>query len=195
MTASRQMASNRENFRTQIFWEGSEELSYWYSYVNRSPHVTGHIMLANDEENFEVHGVPKGFETALTVNIEILLKWANEHKGGKCLPVFYRMNIAGDQFRVHILPVSPKEVQDASCSLVKRIPELGRDDKGGFLYFLGGKEHLADKRELDFRKCGENVEAMMRLMEALGIPTIVEQLRGIVAKSGGHPNNPLEPTA
>ena len=188
------MASNRENFRSQIFWEGNGELSHWYSYVNRAPHVTGHIMLANDEENFEIHRVPKGFEAALTVNIEILLKWANEHKGGKCLPVFYRMNIAGEQFRVHILPVSLKEIEGASRLLANRIPDLA-GDKGGFLYFLGGQEHLADQRDLAFRKCRENGEAIKRLMEDVGIPTVVGQLQGIVAESGEFANNPLKPTA
>ncbi|TAL12290.1 MAG: hypothetical protein EPO02_02170 [Nitrospirae bacterium] len=138
-------------------------------------------MLANDEPNADIRGIPKGFEAALTFNIEILLKWANQHKAEKCLPVFYRMNIAGEQFRVHIVPASNQEITEASESLAERIPGLA-GVKGGFLHYLGGREHLAGQRGAEFRKSARNKEAIDQLMQDGGIPTLVSQLKNIVVE-------------
>jgi diadenosine tetraphosphate (Ap4A) HIT family hydrolase len=172
------MGKNRGKFKSQIFWEGDQDLSHWYSYANRSPQLWGHIILANDQKNTNIKKAPQGFETALNINIELLLKWAQKYKADGCLPVFFRMNIAKEQFRVHILPVSHQEIEEASASLVARIPRLaGR--KGGFLFYLGNREHIADQLDAEFRERAENEDAVEKLMKDGGIPVIVAQLRKI----------------
>ena len=169
---------NRGDFESQIFWEGDQDLSYWYSYANRSPQLFGHIILANDQEGKNLNETPQGFEIALNLNIKLLLKWAKKYKGDDCFPIFFRMNIAREQFRVHLLPVSHQEMKEASASLVSRIPSLtGR--KGGFLFYLGKQEHIADLRDAEFRDRAGNNVAVEELMKDGGIPEIVNQLREI----------------
>ena len=174
------MGESRDKLRSQIFWEGDAQLPHWYSYANRAPHLYGHIILANDQEDTDINKAPEGFERALNLNIDVLLKWAKKHKEGKCLPVFFRMNVSKEQFRVHILPVSRQEIEEAAGSLVARIPRLaGR--KGGFLHYLGSREHLADQRDADFRQRAGNEEAIKELMNIGGIPTLVNQLRALIS--------------
>ena len=175
------MVTNREKVLAQIFWEGTDALSHWYAYADRCPKLHGHVILASDDERHDIGSVPAGFEAALSRTIFILLKWAEEHKAPGCLPVFYRMNIAAEQFRVHLVPVSPQEVAEATASLTSRIPKQA-GNKGGFLHYLGGREHLADKCDAAFREVGGDEEATRRLMEEGGIPTIIEQLQTVVAR-------------
>ena len=172
------MSTSRDRVRGQIFWEGGDALSRWYAYANRSPQLYGHAILASDDQTHDVCIVPAGFEAALTRVISILLKWAEQHKAPGCLPVFYRMNIAAEQFRVHLVPVSPQEVAEATASLTARIPRQA-GNKGGFLHYLGARERLADKRDAAFREVGGDEEATRRLMEEGGIPSIIEQLRAV----------------
>jgi hypothetical protein len=90
------------------------------------------------------------------------------------------LNIAAEQFRVHLVPVSPQEVTEATASLTTRIPKQA-GNKGGFLHYLGRREHLADKRDAAFREVEGDEEATQRLMEDGGIPTLIKQLRTIAA--------------
>jgi hypothetical protein len=124
---------------------------------------------------------PKGFEEALNYNIGILLKWADDHKAPDCLPVFYRMNIEMEQFRVHIVPVSRQEIEEASSSLSARFPEL---HVGGFLYYLGSREHMAEYKEIECRKATGKDEIEKQLLRHSGIPTLVDQFRKITGYNG-----------
>jgi len=169
-----------KKIRLQVFWEGKEALAGWYSYVNRSPHLYGHIMLAFSDSSDLLHA-PEGFEEALNKNIDFLLKWAEDHKAPDCLPVFYRMNIAKEQFRVHIVPISKQEIEEASNSLSARFPEL---QKGGFLYYLGKREHMAEYMEIKYRKSAGNGETERQLLSDSGIMTLVAQLREIASYNG-----------
>lgn len=175
------MSTKRDTVRYQIFWEGGKALSDWYAYANRSPHLYGHIILACDTPEHDVRCVPAGFEAALAQTISILLKWAEQYKSPGCLPVFYRMNIAGEQFRVHIVPVSPQEIAEATASLAARIPKL-EGKKGGFLHYLGAREHLADKRDASFREVEGDEKAARHLMNEGGISSIIDQLKAVQIK-------------
>jgi hypothetical protein len=145
-------------------------------------------MLACDDPTHnpkrDVDKVPAGFEKALSETISIVLRWASEHKAPDCLPVFCRMNIGRDQFRVHIVPASPEESAKASESLAERIPDL-KDEPGGFLHYLGEREDDADKQVAAFNKVKDDEEATRRLMKEGGIPVIVEQLQACEAARRG----------
>jgi hypothetical protein len=162
--------------QAQVFWEG---LSRWYSYVVRSPHLFGHIMLAYaQEDNHPILTVPPNFERALRTNMDFLLKWANKYKQPTCHPVFYRMNISGEQFRVHIIPVSKQEIEGASASLAARVPALA-SRKGGFMFYLGNRENIAEHMEAEYREVSGNHDATKDLFDREGILTIVQQFRKI----------------
>lgn len=167
-----------KNLRSQVFWEGTGALDGWYSYVNRSPHLYGHIMLAFGGDAPNLFRAPKGFEEALNCNIDFLLKWAADHKEPDCLPVFYRMNVAKQKFRVHILPVSKQEIEEASGCLAARISGLA-STKGGFVHYLGNREHMAEYHELEYRKVAGDDKAIETLMASHGIPVLVDQFRKI----------------
>ena len=178
------MESEPAKFKSQVFWIGENKLSHWYSYANRTPQLYGHIMLAREKQGSEdLYHAPEGFENALNLNIDLLLEWSRQYKADGCLPVFFRMNVAGEQFRVHILPVSRQEIQEATGSLIARIPGLaGR--QGGFIHYLGKREHLADQLQVSYNDHAGDDEATDRLMREQGITTLVAQLRAITSAKG-----------
>ncbi|GEM_PF-1584300 len=172
----------RQTLRNQIFWvgENKEKLGEWYSYVCRTPQLVGHIILANKKEYSKKS--PEGFQEALNLNINFILEWAKKNKSKDCHPIFFRMNIQKEQFRVHILPVSQKEIQEASHSLHQRVP--GLNGNGGFIYYLGQKEEVADQRQVKFNELTDGPLVTENLMKELGITKIVEELREIVRRRG-----------
>lgn len=175
----------RQNVRTQIFWVGEDkknkvELWDWYSFVCRTPQLPGHILIANKQGYSEK--APNGFEKALNLNIDFLLKWSQINKAEGCYPIFFRMNIEKEQFRVHIIPVSEQEIQEASRSLHARIP--GSKGKGGFVHYLGKREDIADRCQVKFNEVTGDQTAIEKLMHECGITKVVEQLRDIVSKQG-----------
>ncbi|MDH5769017.1 MAG: hypothetical protein OEZ31_08685 [Nitrospirota bacterium] len=176
----------RQKLKSQIFWVGdfrnNKDLSNWYSYVCRTPQLFGHIILANKQRYREE--APKGFEEALNLNINFLLKWSKKCKAKDCYPVFFRMNIKKEQFRVHIIPVSTKEIQEASESLWKRIPELKKEGEGGFIHYLGQREDIADRCQVEFNKYVGDKKAIEALMHKYSIIKVVKQLRDIVYAEG-----------
>jgi hypothetical protein len=173
----------RQDVSSQIFWvgENNKGLGNWYSFVCRTPQLPGHILLTHDKEYGAI--APRGFEEALNLNIGFLLRWAEIHKARDCHPMFYRMNIKKEKFRVHVIPVSKQEIQEASRFLWARIPEL--KDEGGFVYYLGEKEDMADRNIAEFNKVKGDQTTTEKLMREGDIPTIVTQLRRIV-RSEGH---------
>lgn len=171
----------RQNVKTQIFWVGEDENKDWYSYACRTPHLPGHIILANKQGYSEE--APSGFEKALNLNIGFLLDWAKINKAEDCYPIFFRMNIKREQFRVHAMPVSKQEIQEASRSLWARIPEI--KDEGGFVFYLGQKENMGDRHSAEFNRVAGNQPATEKLMSEYGITKIVDQLQEIV-KNKGH---------
>lgn len=175
----------RIKFEEQIFGIGRERdgknLSNWYSYVCRAPQVRGHIILSSIKDH-DINKAPKGFEKALNLNIGFLLEGADEHKSKDCYPVFLRMNIAKEQFRIHIHPVSNKEINQSTRCLRKRIPKS--KDKGGFLYYLGQHEHDADKSEAEEYSKATSPEDYERLLRRKGIIKVSKQLREIVSAKG-----------
>jgi hypothetical protein len=175
----------RENRRTQIFWVGEEkknkeDLSDWYSYVCRTPQLPGHILI--ESKNGYSEKAPNGFQEALNLNIEFLLKWSQMNKAEGCHPIFFRMNIKKERFRVHVLPVSEHEIQEASRSLHTRIPES--EGEGGFVHYLGQREDIADRCQVKFNEVSEDQTATQKLMHECGLTNVVEQLRDIVNKQG-----------
>jgi len=175
----------RQNVRTQIFWVGEEtknkeDLWDWYSFVCRTPQLPGHILVANRQGYCEK--APKGFEEALNLNIGFLLEWSQTKKAEGCHPIFFRMNTQKEQFRVHILPVSDKEIQEASRSLRARIPES--KGEGGFVYYLGKREAIAERCLVKFNEVAGDQTATEKLMHEYGILKVIEQLRDIVNKQG-----------
>lgn len=152
------MNDQKSKLRNQIFWDGANDnnsnLKNWYAYVNRAPQVYGHIIIAYDQEiggDEDKWIVPKGFEKALTKNYGFLSKWGKEYKGKTCIPVFFKMNIEGKWFRVHILPVSEQEQLDASESLWKRV-EGTLPGRGGFIHYLGPREEKSDVLNQKYKK-------------------------------------------
>jgi hypothetical protein len=175
----------RQNFRTQIFWVGEdkknkEDLWDWYSYVCRTPQLPGHIIIANKQGYSEK--APNGFEEVLNLNIEFVLKWSQINKAVDCHPIFFRMNIEREQFRVHILPVSEQEIQEASLSLHTRIPKS--EGNGGFVHYLGNREDMADRCLVKFNDISGDQTAIEKLMHECGITKVVEQFRDVVNKQG-----------
>jgi hypothetical protein len=175
----------RQDVRTQIFWVGEEKknkekLWDWYSFVCRTPQLPGHILLANKQRYSEK--APNGFEEALNLNIDFLLKWSRKNKAEGCHPIFFRMNIEKKQFRVHIIPASEQEIQEASRSLSARIPKS--KGKGGFIYYLGNREDIADRCQVKFNEVEGDPTATKKLMHGCGITKVVEQLRDIVRTQG-----------
>jgi hypothetical protein len=175
----------RQNVRTQIFWVGEEkknkeDLWDWYSFVCRTPQLPGHILMANKQGY--IKKAPNGFEEALNLNIDFLLKWSQINKAECCHPIFFRMNIGKEQFRVHILPVSGQEIQEASQSLHARIPKS--EGEGGFVHYLGERESIADRSQVKFKEVAGDQTATEKLMHECGIVKVVEQLRDIVNKQG-----------
>lgn len=175
----------REKITKQIFWIGREKdgkyLSNWYSYVCRSPQLHGHIILSYLKDH-DINKVPKGFEKALNLNIDFLLEWSKKFKLGEYYPVFLRMNIAKEQFRVHIHPVSNKEINQSTQCLRARIPNS--KGKGGFVYYLGQHEHDADRSEAEEYSKAETPEAKEELMRKKSVIKVRDQLREIVSKKG-----------
>lgn len=179
----------RMKFKEQLFWIGREKdgknLSNWYPYVCRTPQVRGHIILSSLKSH-NINKAPKGFEKALNLNIDFLLEWAAKYKSKNCYPVFLRMNIGKEQFRIHIHPVSDKEIKQSTRCLKARIPKF--KGKGGFLYYLGQREHDADKSEAEEYGKRTSSEDYKELQRRKGIIKIRNQLREIVsAKIGTHP--------
>jgi hypothetical protein len=176
----------RQKLRSQIFWLGdyrnNKDLSNWYSYVCRTPQLPGHIILANKQRYKDE--APKGFEEALNLNIMFLRKWSKNNKAKDCYPIFFRMNIKKEQFRVHIIPVSEKEIREASKSLWKRIPELQNEGAGGFINYLGQREDIADRCQVEFNKIRGNQEATKALMRKYNITKVIRQLRVVVSAEG-----------
>jgi hypothetical protein len=172
----------RQNVGTQIFWVGEKKkgLGNWYSYVCREPQLPGHILLTNDKGYNAIS--PRGFEQALNLNMGFLLRWAEIYKARDCHPIFYRMNIKREKFRVHIIPISKKEIQEASRFLCAGIPEL--KDEGGFVYNLGGKEDVADRNIAELNKVRGDQTATEKPMRKGDILTVVAQLRRIVSSEG-----------
>ncbi|MGA3207476.1 MAG: hypothetical protein ABSE05_06605 [Syntrophales bacterium] len=163
----------RQDVSAQIFWVGEKKkgLGNWYSYVCRTPQLPGHILLANDKKGYGAIA-PKGFEQALNLNMGFLLRWAEMYKAKDCRPIFYRMNIKKEKFGVHVMPVSKQEIQELK-------------DDGGFVYYLGEKEDMADRNIAEFKKVKGDQTATEKLMRKGDILTIVAQLRRIV-RSEGH---------
>jgi hypothetical protein len=174
----------REEFEKQIFWVGREKdgnhLSNWFSYVCRSPQLRGHIILSYIE-NCYIRKAPNGFEKALNLNIDFLLEWANKYKSKDCYPIFLRLNIVGERFRIHILPVSNRERNESTRCLKARVPKS--KGKGGFIYYLGQHEHDADKSEAEEYKA-ISPEDHEKLLRRKGIIKIRDQLRKIVSAKG-----------
>jgi hypothetical protein len=175
----------KEEFEKQIFWVGRKKdgnyLSNWYSFVCRAPQLRGHIILSSIK-NSDINKAPKGFEKALNLNIDFLLEWANKHKSKDCYPVFLRMNIRKEQFRIHIHPVSNQEINQSTRCLKERIPKS--KDKGGFIYYLGQHEHDADKSEAEEYGKAKSSEDHEKLLRRKGIIKIRNQLRKIVSAKG-----------
>ncbi len=175
----------RQDVRAQIFWVGEEKknkekLWDWYSFVCRTPQLPGHILLANKQGYSKE--APGGFEEALNLNVDFLLKWSQINKAQGCHPIFFRMNIEKEQFRVHIIPVSEQEIQEASRSLYARIPES--KGRGGFVHYLGKREDIAERCQVKFSEVGGDQAATEKLMHEYGITEVVQQLRDIVRIQG-----------
>lgn len=162
----------RQNVSTQIFWVGEKKkgLGNWYSYVCRTPHLPGHIVLANDKKYSAI--APQSFDEVLNLNIGFLLRWAEMYKAKDCHPIFYRMNIKREKFRVHVIPISKQEIQELK-------------DDGGFVYYLGEKAEIADRNIAEVNKVKGDQTATEKLMREGDIPIVVAQLRRIV-RSEGH---------
>jgi hypothetical protein len=110
--------------RPQVFWEGTGELAGWYSYVNRSAHLFGHVMQAF---------------------------------GGS------------------------SDLRYASRGLSARFPEL---HIGGFLYYLGSREHMTEYKEIGYRKASGKDEIEKHLLRHSGMPSLVNQFRRITRYNG-----------
>ena len=155
----------------QLIWEKDD----WYSFVSRTPLVSGHIILAYDETLF-YDVIPKDFEKYLIENIKICLLWADQYKSPNCYPIFFRANIAREQFRVHIFPLSQSEILESSFLLRKRHPDsIG---KGGILNYIGEKENLAEQMGISYEK-SLNVEEDLK---SNGILMVVNQYRVLCQK-------------
>lgn len=175
----------RVKFENQIFWidreRDAKDLSNWYSYVCRAPQLRGHIILSSLNKH-HINKVPRGFEKALNLNIDFLLEWANKYKSKDCYPIFLRMNIRKEQFRIHIHPVSNHEINQSTRCLKARISQT--KGKGGFIYYLGQHEHDADKLEAEEYAKAISPEDHEKLLRQKGIIKIRDQLRKIVSGKG-----------
>jgi len=174
----------RKKYEKQIFWVGRDEdsqnLSNWFSYVCRTPLLPGHIIIEYKRSYDE--NVPQGLEYALNLNIDFILEWSCKNKGKNCYPVFFRMNIAEECFRVHVIPVSSQEKLEAARSLRARHPKNTKP--GGFLFYLGKKEDMAERCIARYNEVENDKKRESKLMEECGITEVVKQLRNIVNRYG-----------
>lgn len=174
----------RKEYEQQIFWVGeckdTEKLTKWFSYVCRNPLLPGHIIVQNTRRCIEE--IPHGLEEAVNLNIDFILEWSCKNKAKNCYPVFFKMNIEGEWFRVHVIPVSEQEKLEATRSLCARHPKNTKP--GGFLFYLGKKEDMAERCIAKYNEVKNDKEKELRLMEECGITEVVKQLRNIVKKYG-----------
>lgn len=169
-----------EDIHAQLFWEGRcdkekeryKGLENWFGFACRAPHLRGHVILANKKYCENLNMIPEGFESAFNRVGSGLITCARGEKGADILLVFYRMNIAQEQFRVHIVPVSQCERELSSTCLQRRIK---KDKKGGMVYFLGQREDKAEQRELEFDKLDD--QGKKNLLKASGMTDFVHELR------------------
>lgn len=171
-----------EKYKEQVYWVGDDKktknLKDWFAYVCRNPLLPGHIIIENRKQ--EIYNVPKGLERALRVNIKFILKWSCINKGKDCLPVFFRMNIAKEDFRIHVIPLSEQERLEATRSLHSRHPQNKK--QGGFLFYLGKKEDIAEKCIEEYNKADK--KKTLELLKGCGVTETVKQLRKIVKGCG-----------
>lgn len=91
------------------FWFGEGDLRGWSAYVAISPLVPGQVILSYDLSH-DTRYARLFFDDALNTVTDIVSNWANQYKSAGCHPIFLRMNIDRQHFRVHILPLPEEEI-------------------------------------------------------------------------------------
>jgi hypothetical protein len=78
------------------------------------------------------------------------------------------------------LPVTNKEISESTASLKKRIPKA--KDEGGFIHYLGLREHEADKIGVEYERASP--KKIKELMHEHSITKTIQQFREIVSAKG-----------